>query len=156
MFKLTVLRVIISIAVTLAVGFIGSIFTTPSIATWYTTINKPSFNPPNWIFGPVWTCLFILMGISFYLIWQRRLTTKALAIFTLQLILNVLWSVLFFYLKSPSLAFIEIIFLWATILANIVIFYSISKTAGLLLVPYILWVSFASFLNYMIISLNPK
>jgi len=156
MVSFNILRLTISVGVTLAVGFIGSLFTTPSISTWYTTLNKPSFNPPNWIFGPVWTLLFIMMAISFYLVWQKGLTLTAVLIFVLQLILNILWSLFFFYLKNPALALMEIIFLWLAILANIVIFYSIYKTAGFLLVPYILWVSFAAFLNYTITSLNPK
>jgi len=156
MVSFNILRLTISVGVTLAVGFIGSLFTTPSISTWYTTLNKPSFNPPNWIFGPVWTLLFIMMAISFYLVWQKGLTLTAVLIFVLQLILNILWSLFFFYLKNPALALMEIIFLWLAILANIVIFYSISKTTGFLLVPYILWVSFAAFLNYTITSLNPK
>jgi len=156
MVSFNILRLTISVGVTLAVGFIGSLFTTPSISTWYTTLNKPSFNPPNWIFGPVWTLLFIMMAISFYLVWQKGLTLTAVLIFVLQLILNTLWSLFFFYLKNPALALMEIIFLWLAILANIVIFYSISKTAGVFLVPYILWVSFAAFLNYTITSLNPK
>ena len=140
------------------VGVIGSIFTSPAIPTWYATLNKPSFNPPNWIFAPVWTLLYLSMGISAFLIWEKGINKKevriALLIFGSQLILNVLWSYLFFGLKSPSLAFVGIIVLWLAITATIYAFYKISKPAGLILIPYILWVTFAAFLNFSILILN--
>ncbi len=142
-------------------GIIGAIFSRESIPTWYLTIAKPSFNPPNWIFGPVWITLYILMGISAYLVWtsvsEKKDAAKkinALEIYGLQLALNMLWSIVFFGMRSPGLAFIEIVFLWLSIIATIVTFYRISKTAALLLVPYILWVSFAGYLNYSIWLLN--
>ena len=152
-------KLVISIAVCLLAGIIGSVFTTPSIPTWYAALNKPSFNPPNWIFGPVWTTLFILMGIAVNLIWREGVERKevriALSLFGIQLALNVLWSFLFFGFHSPLYAFMEIIILWSTILLTIIYFWWISKTAGLLLLPYILWVSFAAFLNFFIWRINP-
>lgn len=150
-------KLIVSILVPLIFGFIGSIFTSSSVDTWYMSINKPSFNPPNWLFAPVWTLLFVLIGISFYLVWSKDFENNkslALPIYGSNLILNLLWSLLFFGLKSPYLAFIEIIILWFVILGNIIVFYRISKASGLMLIPYLLWVSFASVLNYYIYILN--
>lgn len=147
-----------SIIICLMAGFIGSVFTIDSIQTWYPGIEKPFFNPPNWVFGPVWTTLFVLMGISLYLVWSRGIKTNdakiALTLFSAQLALNVLWSIIFFSMKSPLYAFIEIIILWTAILFTIINFYKISKTAGYLLVPYIMWVSFAAVLNLSIVLLN--
>lgn len=147
-----------SIIICQLAGFIGSLFTTPSIPSWYAGINKPSFNPPNWVFAPVWTTLFLLMGISLYLVWRTGLNDKnvkiAIAVFVFQLVLNSLWSYLFFGLHSPFAAVIEIIFLWIAILASIILFFRISWVAGTLLIPYILWVSFASVLNFAIWRLN--
>jgi tryptophan-rich sensory protein len=132
------------------------VFTTSSIPTWYASLIKPSFNPPNWIFGPVWTTLYLLMGISLYLVWIRgaKKNRTALIWFGSQLALNSIWSILFFGLKSPLSAFIEIIFLWITILITIIYFYKTSKPAAYLLIPYILWVSFAAVLNISIVILN--
>ncbi|OGH67068.1 MAG: TspO protein [Candidatus Magasanikbacteria bacterium RIFCSPHIGHO2_02_FULL_41_13] len=148
----------LSIFVCELAGIIGSVFTTSSIPTWYATINRPTLNPPNWIFGPVWITLFALMGVSAFLVYQKGMRHKhvkvALGIFILQLVLNTLWSVLFFGLHSPGGAFIEIIFLWFSILATIIAFAKISKPAAYLLLPYILWVSFALYLNYSIWLLN--
>ena len=153
-----IFKLAVSILVCQGAGIIGSFFTLPAISTWYTTLLKPSFNPPNWIFAPVWTLLFLLMGISLYLIWNRGLrdkeTKKAIFIFGVQLILNMIWSVLFFGLQSPLYAFIEIIILWFAILLTIISFYKIFKAAAYLLLPYILWVTFASALNFSILILN--
>jgi len=153
-----ILKLIISILICQGAGAIGSLFTSPAISTWYATIQKPSFNPPNWIFAPVWTLLFLLMGISLYLIWSKGFKDKeiktAIFIFFAQLILNIFWSILFFGLQSPLYAFIEIIILWVAILFTIISFYKISKTAAFLLLPYILWVSFAGYLNYSIWNLQ--
>jgi benzodiazapine receptor len=147
-----------SIIICQLAGVIGSLFTTPSIPRWYANINKPSFNPPNWVFAPVWTTLFLLMGISLYLVLRTGLNYKnvkiAFAVFIFQLVLNVLWSFLFFGLGSPFAAFIEIIFLWIAILITTILFYSLSKVAGILLIPYLLWVSFASVLNFYIWRVN--
>ncbi len=153
------LKLVTSLTICLFAGFIGSIFTSPSIPTWYTTLTKPSFNPPGWIFAPVWTTLFVLMGISLYLVWNKGLQDKkvkiSLFIFGLQLVLNVLWSFLFFGLHSPFYALLKIIILWAAIVLTIVNFFKVSRTAGFLLLPYMFWVSFAAILNFSIWRLNP-
>jgi len=157
MFKKSILPLLISILIVFSFGFIGSLFTTPSIATWYAFINKPLFSPPNWIFAPVWTLLYILMGISAFLIWKKRdnlKTKQALIFYGIQLILNALWSIIFFGMHNPGLAFLEIIILWLFILITLIKFYKINKTAGILFIPYLLWVSFASILNYAIWMLN--
>jgi tryptophan-rich sensory protein len=142
----------------LLVGSLGSVFTIPSIPGWYAGLNKPSFNPPNWIFGPVWSVLFILMGISAYLVYRQGIkkneVREALFIFAVQFGLNVLWSFLFFGLRSPALGFAGIIPLWISIAGTIISFYKISKTGSYLLMPYILWVTFAAFLNATIYLIN--
>jgi benzodiazapine receptor len=152
------LKLIISILICQGAGILGSVFTSPAIPTWYASLEKPSFSPPNWVFAPVWTLLFLLMGISLYLIWERGLENKkvrrAIFIFAVQLALNILWSIIFFGLQVPLYAFIEIIILWLAILITIISFYKISKLAAYLLLPYILWVSFASILNFSIMILN--
>jgi len=141
-------------------GIVGSIFTFQSVRTWYVDINKPSFTPPSWIFGPVWTILYALMGISLYLIWKNHTKNKstqrtyALTFFFIQLILNTIWSIIFFGLQQPFYAFIEIIFLWVSILITIFYAFKVSKGAGYLLLPYLAWVSFASILNFAIFYLN--
>lgn len=147
---------IFCVSVPFLAGFIGSYFTMDAIPNWYAGLNKPSFNPPNWIFGPVWSTLYLLMGISFYKVWTSNSDMKkiAIAIFSVQIVLNTLWSILFFGLQNPVVAFGEIIILWIMIILNIVVFYRINKISGLLLIPYLLWVSFASFLNYSIMILN--
>lgn len=151
-------KLVISVLACLSAGFIGSVFTTPSIPTWYATLNKPSFNPPDWLFAPVWTLLFILMGLAAFLVWQKGLkkkgVKKALAFFLTQLIFNVLWSFFFFKFHSPFLALLDIIILWFLILLTMIKFFKINNTAGLLLIPYLLWVSFASILNYFVYKLN--
>jgi tryptophan-rich sensory protein len=153
-----IFKLVFSIIICQLAGIIGSFFTSSSVSTWYTTLKKPSFNPPNWVFGPVWITLFVLMGISLYLIWTKGIKTKkariALILFGIQLLLNILWSIIFFGLKSPFYAFIEIIILWIAILLTIMRFYKISKTAAYLLIPYLLWVSFAAIVNFSIFYLN--
>lgn len=152
------IKLIVSITICLFAGFLGSFFTIPAIPTWYATLTKPSFAPPNWLFFPVWTTLFLMMGISLYLVWRRGLegqpVKNALVIFAVQLILNVLWSAAFFGLRSPLSGLIEISILWISIAFTIMIFMKISRTAGLLLIPYIIWVSFAAILNFFIWRLN--
>jgi len=152
------LKLLFSIIICEAIGILGAVFTTPAIPTWYASLKKPSFSPPNWIFGPAWTLLYALMGISAYLIWQQGIAKpavrNALFIFTLQLILNFFWSFFFFKLQSPLHALIEILLLWVLILATIISFYQINKAAGLILIPYLLWVSFATLLNFYIVKLN--
>jgi tryptophan-rich sensory protein len=155
--KLNFGKLFISISIPLMAGFLGSFFTSSSVKTWYLIINKPSWNPPSWVFAPVWTTLFIMMGISLYLVWSRKIDNKsrvAFKMFAVQMVLNVLWSVFFFGMGNFWLAFGEILVLWAFILATIVSFAKINKTAAWLLVPYILWVSFATYLNLTIALLN--
>ena len=141
-----------------ACGVIGSVFTAPSVPTWYATLVKPSFNPPDWIFAPVWIVLFFLMGVSLFLVIRGGIKGRdvkaAVWFFAVQLVLNVLWTAIFFGLKMPLFAFIEIILLWIAILFTIVRFFPISKLAGYLLIPYIAWVSFAAVLNLSIFILN--
>jgi benzodiazapine receptor len=153
-----ILKLVMSIVICQLAGVIGSIFTTPAIPTWYASLEKPSFTPPNWVFSPVWIALFVLMGIAAFLVWNKGLSDKevkiALSIFVAQLILNVLWSAMFFGLRSPLAGFIEIVILWIVILLTILYFLKVSKMAGILLVPYILWVSFAAVLNFSIWRLN--
>ncbi|PIT92830.1 MAG: TspO protein [Candidatus Harrisonbacteria bacterium CG10_big_fil_rev_8_21_14_0_10_42_17] len=152
-------KLIIAVGVSLSAGVIGSFFTAPAVqSVWYIELVKPALNPPSWIFGPVWTTLFALMGITAFLVWKKGLDRRdvkiALGIFLGQLVLNTLWSIIFFDLHSPGGALIEIVFLWLAILATIIAFAKISKPAAWLLVPYILWVSFAMYLNYAIWVLN--
>ena len=152
------LKLIISISVCLLAGAVGSYFTADSIPGWYETLNKPEFNPPNWVFGPVWTFLYILMGISLFLVWKEGPGNKkvkpAMLMFWVQLALNVLWSVVFFGMKNISGGLLVIILLWISILITILRFRKISAVAGTLLVPYILWVTFASVLNFFFYRLN--
>jgi benzodiazapine receptor len=155
--RINVVKLVVSLAICQVAGIIGSIFTTPAIPVWYASLEKPSFNPPNWIFAPVWTFLFLLMGIALYLIWnayQRKEAKSALLFFGIQLGLNILWSVIFFGLKSPMIAFIEIVVLWLAILLTIIQSTKVSKAAAYLLLPYILWVNFAAVLNFMVWQLN--
>ncbi len=156
--KFKPLAFIINIAIPLGIGYVGSIFTAESVKTWYKTLNKPSFNPPDSLFAPVWTTLFVLIGISAYLVWQKRAQIKnfprTVAIYLIQLILNLMWSFIFFYAKQIDLALFEIIIFLIMIIINARIFYKIDKVAGLLFIPYILWVSFATLLTYNIFILN--
>lgn len=153
-----VIKLILSLALPFIVGAIGSMFTVSSIASWYDFLNKPWFTPPGWVFGPAWSLLYILIGISFYLIWKRGIKTAqakiAVGIFSLQIFFNGLWSILFFGLQSPILGLINILVLWLLILINIIQFYKLDKRAGLLLIPYICWVTFATLLNYFVWILN--
>jgi tryptophan-rich sensory protein len=148
----------VAIIVSELAGIIGSVFTSPNIAGWYNTLQKPELAPPNWVFGPLWTTLFALMGIAAFLIWRKGLDKRgvkiALGIFIGQLVLNTLWSIIFFGQQSPGGAFIEIIILWLAIVATIIAFARISKLAAWLLVPYIAWVTFATYLNHSIWMLN--
>jgi benzodiazapine receptor len=152
-----ILKLAISIVLCQLTGFLGSLFTAPAIPTWYKTLKKPFFSPPNWIFSPVWISLFILMGISLFMVWRRQghpQVKTASIFFFVQLILNILWSVGFFGLRSPLLGFIEIILLWIAILLTIQNFLKVSKMAGLLLLPYLVWISFAVLLNFSLWVLN--
>lgn len=154
-----VTRILIVVVTCLAVGYFSGMVTRQAITTWYPTLIKPSFNPPNWVFAPVWTLLFAMMGIAAGLIWNqietnRPIITKALQFFAIQLVLNALWSYLFFGLKNPMLALLEIALLWLMIYETYLKFVKINKIAGYLLLPYLAWVSFASVLNVSIFWLN--
>lgn len=152
------LKIIIGAAVCLAIGTLSGIATASSVGSWYATLNKPSFNPPNWIFGPVWTLLYIMMGIAAGLVWDKgwnnRKVRLGLGAFIVQLLLNALWSVFFFGMQNPVLALADIIILLGILILLTTYFYGIRKWAGLLLVPYVLWVSFATALNLAIVWLN--
>jgi tryptophan-rich sensory protein len=140
-------------------GIIGSFFTMPSIPTWYASLQKPFFNPPSWVFAPVWLSLYLLMGIAAYLVWsngKKKEARGALGLFAFQLALNVLWSFAFFGLHSTFSGLLVIVALWLCIAATMVAFWRISKASGWLLVPYILWVSFATLLNLSVFLLNPS
>lgn len=152
-----IITTIISILIAEGAGLLGSIFTASNVKGWYSTIIKPSWNPPSWIFGPVWTMLYALMGTAGAMIWnQKNLPGAKLALFVYgaQLVLNALWSMIFFGLKNPGLAFLEIIILLLMILVTTILFWKINPVAGALMIPYILWVSFATYLNYTIWQLN--
>lgn len=152
------MKLFISILIPLLVGAIAGYFTTSGVNGWYAVANKPWFNPPNWIFAPVWTSLYILMGIALFLVWRsdadKTIKQTAIVLFAVQLTLNFFWSFIFFKLQQPGWAFAEIILMWVMILLTILWFGKISSTAAWLLVPYICWVSFASVLNYSIWRLN--
>ena len=152
-------RITIAIIVCLTVGYSSSAITKTGVETWYPTIIKPAFNPPNWVFMPVWTLLFVLMGIAAGLVWdkikeQNAEVKKALGFFLIQLALNAIWSYLFFGLNNPMLALIEIAILWLMIYETYLKFIKINKTAGYLLIPYMAWVGFAALLNASIWWLN--
>lgn len=157
--KVNVSRLLISVIICQLAGAIGSIFTSSSLESWYFLLEKPTFNPPSWVFFPVWTTLYTLMGISLYLVWEKGIQQKevkaGIFLFGLQLGLNILWSFLFFGLQSPYHAFLEILLLWLAILLTAIQFWKVSKAASMLLIPYLLWVSFAALLNYQIWVLNP-
>jgi translocator protein len=140
------------------VGFMSAFFTAPAIAVWYATLEKSSLTPPDWIFGPTWIILYALMGIALALVWNKGFTkphvNKAIGVFFVQLFLNFLWSILFFGLHNPALALIDILLLTLSILWTIILFYKISRMAAYLLIPYFLWVVFATYLNYAIWMLN--
>lgn len=152
--KIDLKKLGISIALSLGAGFVGSFFTAPAIDGWYMNINKPIFTPPDWVFAPVWTLLFILMGVAFYRIWSLKIKKKkvnfALKVFIVHLGLNIGWSLLFFGLKNPGLALIEIVILWLVIKYLIKLFSELDSLAGRLLLPYLAWVSFATLLNFAV------
>jgi len=153
-----ILTLVVFVLICQAAGGIGGLFTATSVGTWYAALRKPPYNPPGWIFGPVWTVLYALMGVAAWLVvrrgWDSVAVKAALAAFVAQLVLNMLWSAVFFGMRSPGIAFIELLGLWVAILVTIRLFWRVSPTAGALLVPYVLWVSFAAVLNYSIWRLN--
>ena len=151
------MKLFLSLLITLAVGGVAGFAPANAIDTWYLHLNKPSFNPPNWIFAPVWTLLYIMMGIALYLIWKlpkSPVRNRAMILFFIQLTLNFFWSLIFFNLHQTGLAFVEIVALWLAILLTMRAFAPLSKPSGWLLFPYLLWVSFASVLNFSIWQLN--
>jgi tryptophan-rich sensory protein len=153
-----VLGLAVAVLACLAAGAAGSIATADAIPTWYATLQKPAFNPPGWVFGPVWTTLYVMMGVAVWLVWREAGwagARVALVLFAIQLVLNTAWSFLFFGLRSPLFGFIDIILLWVMIVATIGAFYRVKKSAAYLLIPYIAWVSIATCLNYAIWVLNP-
>lgn len=153
------LKLVTSIVVCICAGLIGSISTGESISNWYIYLQKPAFTPPNWLFAPVWFLLYILMGIAVYLVWRKGLdkfqVRESIVIFIIQLVLNAGWSYAFFGLRSPLTGLIVIVPLWTAILLTIINFFRVSRTSAYLLIPYIIWVSFATVLNFSIYLLNP-
>lgn len=151
-------KLILAIVICQAAGGLGALFTSTGPNSWYATLEKPSWNPPNWIFGPVWTVLYLMMGVALYLVWSKtpleRAGRMAFAWFWIQLALNVLWSAAFFGLKSPLYGYLVILALWCAIVATMWTFGRVSKTAVLWLAPYLLWVTFASCLNWSILAFN--
>jgi len=149
---------VVAVVVPLLAGGLGSIATVSSIPTWYAQLNKPPWNPPDWLFGPVWTLLYILMGVAAWLVWRSGWPAAhvrlAVMTFAVQLVFNVLWSIIFFGLRSPGPALVEIVILWLLVLATTVQFFRLTSLAGYLMLPYLLWVSFASALNASVWSLN--
>jgi translocator protein len=153
-----ILKFVIAIGVSWGAGFVGSFFTRPAIYTWYEGLLKPTLNPPNWVFGPMWAALYTLMGVAAFLIWRRGFSEagvkKALIVFVAHLALNALWSIVFFGFQSPGWALINIIVLWLAIIWTMKLFCKVSRLAAYLLAPYLIWVSYAMYLNYSIWILN--
>jgi tryptophan-rich sensory protein len=152
-----IFKLILSLAIPLAIGAIAGMFTSDAIPGWYASLNRPTINPPNWVFGPVWTMLYILMGISLFMVWsssQSRQRNLALVSFSVQLLLNFFWSFFFFYFRMIGMALVEIIILWLSIIVMIYLFRKIKPVAAYLNIPYLLWVSFATILNAAYFNLN--
>ncbi len=158
MTKSNIFKLVITIVGAQAAGIIGSFFTVSAIPEWYEYLTKPPLIPPNWIFAPVWTALFLMMGIAAFMVWREGLHKKdvkiGMSLFVVQLILNTFWSIIFFGMRAPGLALIEISFLWLAILATLIYFWRVSKVAGVLMIPYLLWVTFAAYLNLGVFWLN--
>ncbi len=157
------IQLFFAITLSQSAGLLGTIFTVDAVAVWYPTLVKPTLNPPSWVFGPVWTVLYVLMGVASFIIWRiyeessgakKRFAGMALILFVFQLGLNAWWSVIFFGQQQLGLALLEIICMWLAIVATMYYFAKLSRTAVWLLVPYVVWVSFASYLNYSLWMLN--
>lgn len=151
------IKLVVAIGASLAAGAVGSLATIPNIPTWYAELEKPFFNPPNWVFGPVWTLLYVLMGISLYLVWtatSKKPKRPLYTLFGVQLALNTLWSLVFFGLHAPWAGVAIIVLLWACIIATMRLFWPVSKVAAYLLIPYAAWVTFATVLNTAVALLN--
>jgi tryptophan-rich sensory protein len=153
------IKFVAAVGVCLLAGVVGGLFTSPAIPGWYAALNKPAFTPPNWVFAPAWTTLYVLMGLAAFLVWdkgwRRPVVKPALGVFAAQLVLNVLWSILFFGARSPAAGLVDIVALWLAIGASIVLFRRVSAAAAVLMVPYLAWVTFATALNVAIVALNP-
>ena len=150
MSRSNITKLAISLLLPLLAGAVAGMFTSQAVPTWYASLNRPSFNPPNWVFGPVWTSLYILLGISFFLVWKEETSKErnlAIRVFSIQMLLNFAWSYIFFYFNLIGVALIEIILLWISIAFMILLFYKIRPFAAYLNIPYLLWVSFATILN---------
>ena len=157
MTKSQFLKLIVALVVPLSIGAFAGMFTSEAIPGWYASLNRPSFNPPNWIFGPVWTTLYLLMGVSLFIIWKQEKSkerNRAILTFFVQLVLNFAWSFIFFYFNFIGLALVEISLLWLCIILMLVQFYKIKPLAAYLNIPYLMWVSFASALNLSYYLLN--
>jgi tryptophan-rich sensory protein len=151
------IKLILALVFTIGLGSLGAIFTVNEIPNWYQNLIKPSFNPPNWLFGPVWTLLYTLMGIALFLVWKKTPSTDrnwAIGIFMIQFALNFCWSIIFFKYHLLGWALVEILIMWIFILLTILFFWQHSKIASILLLPYLFWVSFATLLNAAIFRLN--
>jgi len=153
-----IIKLVVAVLLCQAAGILGSLATVPAIPGWYQGLAKPAFTPPNWLFGPAWIMLYLLMGIALFLVWRQGLgrpgVKTAVTLFFIQLVLNALWSWLFFGWHQVGLAFAEIVLLWVFILLTMIRFLRLSRAAGWLLVPYLLWVTFASALNFSLWRLN--
>lgn len=150
-------KLIVSLALPLSLGVIAGLYTAEAVPEWYTSLNKPSFNPPSFVFGPVWTILYLLLGFSFYLIWSKpksKIRTVSMEIYFVQLLLNFAWSFLFFYFHTIGLALVDIIFLMVSIVIMLILFFKINPLASYLNIPYLLWVIFATALNAAYLNLN--
>lgn len=150
MTKQNIAKLVVALLLPLSVGAVAGMFTSQAVPTWYASLNRPSFNPPNWVFGPVWTSIYILLGMSFFLIWKENPSKQrnfAIIVFSIQMLFNFAWSFIFFYFNMIGAALIEIILLWISIVAMIYLFYKIKPIAAYLNIPYLLWVSFATILN---------
>ncbi len=150
-------KLLISLLLPLGIGAIAGIFTSKAIPGWYATLNQPTFNPPNWVFGPVWTALYIIMGISLFLIWKLesgKERNQAILVFSIQLLLNFGWSFFFFYFKLIGVALVDIIVLWIMIIIMLYRFYRLKPLAAYINIPYLLWVTFATVLNAAYFLLN--
>jgi len=152
-----IIKLVASLLLPLGIGGIAGMFTSEAIPGWYASLNQPSFNPPNWVFGPVWTTLYTILGISFFLIWKLPSSKErnlAILVFFVQLLLNFCWSFFFFYFKMIGLALIDILALWTMIVVMLVRFYKLKPIASYINIPYLLWVSFATALNMAYFFLN--
>ena len=157
MSKINIFKLLASITLPLGLGTTAGLFTAEAVPGWYETLNRPSFNPPNWVFGPVWTTLYILMGISLFLIWKQAASKErnlAILVFLLQQALNFAWSFIFFHFNMIGFALTEIILLWISIVMMLVLFYKIKPMAAYINIPYLIWVTFATVLNAAYYLLN--